>query len=231
MSYNKKSVFAAACVAMLIFGVVMSILGAVLPSVIAQFGLDKAMAGSLFPLMTIGMLLGSLLFGPIVDRYGYKSLLIVCSGLVLIGLEIIGRGGSLNALRVAMFLIGFGGGVINGGSNALVSDIATEDRGAKLSLLGVFFGISAFSVPFLLGLLMNIFGYARLAMVVGLAVAIPILFFIFIRFPEPKQKQGFPLKEGRQADQGGAAAPIRTDALFRERYGDDHGRLVRHFFQ
>jgi fucose permease len=196
MSYNRKAVFAAACVAMFIFGIVMSILGALLPSVIEQFGLDKAMAGSLFPLMTIGMLLGSLLFGPIVDRYGYKGLLIVCSGLVLIGLEMIGHAGALSTLRIAMFLIGLGGGVINGASNALVADIYVEERGARLSLLGVFFGISAFSIPFLLGLLMDAFGYARLAMVVGGCVAIPILFFLLIRFPEPKQKQGFPLKEG-----------------------------------
>ncbi len=196
MSYNRKAVFSAACVAMFIFGIVMSILGALLPSVIEQFGLDKAMAGSLFPLMTIGMLLGSLLFGPIVDRYGYKILLIVCSTFVLAGLLMIGRATGLDLLRGAMFLIGLGGGVINGASNALVSDIYEEERGARLSLLGVFFGISAFSIPFLLGLLMKSLGYARLATLVGAAVAIPILFFLFIRFPEPKQKQGFPLKEG-----------------------------------
>jgi len=189
-------VFTAACVAMFIFGIVMSILGALLPSVIADFGLDKAVAGSLFPLMTIGMLVGSLLFGPIVDRYGYKGLLIVCSGLVLLGLEMIGVAGKLGILRIAMALIGLGGGVINGASNALVADIYEEERGARLSLLGVFFGVSAFGIPFILGLLMKSLGYARLATLVGAAVAIPILFFLLIRFPEPKQKQGFPLKEG-----------------------------------
>ncbi len=196
MPYNRKAVFTAACIAMFIFGIVMSILGALLPSVIADFGLDKAVAGSLFPLMTIGMLIGSLLFGPIVDRYGYKGLLIVCSGLVLAGLELIGFASQLGTLRIAMALIGLGGGVINGASNALVADIYEEERGARLSLLGVFFGISAFSIPFLLGLLMRSFGYASLARVVGACVAIPILFFLLIRFPEPKQKQGFPLKEG-----------------------------------
>ena len=196
MTYRKSSVFAAAALAMFIFGIVMSILGAVLPSVIEQFGLDAARAGSLFPLMSIGMLLGSLLFGPIVDRYGYKGLLIVCAGMVLAGLQLIGAAVSLGALRAAMFLIGLGGGVINGASNALVADIYEEERGARLSLLGVFFGIAAFALPFLLGLLLNTFGYARLAALVGWSVVIPILFFLLIRFPEPKHKQGFPLKEG-----------------------------------
>lgn len=196
MTYRKSSVFAAAALAMFIFGIVMSILGAVLPSVIDKFSLDAARAGSLFPLMSIGMLLGSLFFGPIVDRYGYKGLLIVCAGMVLAGLQLIGAATSLGALRAAMFLIGLGGGVINGASNALVADIYEEERGARLSLLGVFFGIAAFALPFLLGLLLETFGYARLAALVGWSVAIPILFFLLIRFPEPKHKQGFPLKEG-----------------------------------
>jgi hypothetical protein len=37
-------------------------------------------------------------------------------------------------------VLGFGGGIINGSTNAVVADISSEDKGANLSLLGVFFG-------------------------------------------------------------------------------------------
>ena len=54
---------------------------------------------------------------------------------------------------MCMFFIGFGGGIINGGTNALVADISAENKGANLSLLGVFFGIGALGMPLLLGVL------------------------------------------------------------------------------
>ena len=38
-----------------------------------------------------------------------------------------------------MFLFGLGGGAINGATSALVSDISEKEKGANLSLLGVFF--------------------------------------------------------------------------------------------
>ena len=43
--YDRKRVFAAACTGMAVFGVVLTTVGAVLPSVIERFGVDKAHAG------------------------------------------------------------------------------------------------------------------------------------------------------------------------------------------
>ncbi len=181
---------------MLLFGITMTTLGPILPKIMLQFGIDKANAGALFSLMSLGILLGSLIFGPLVDRYGYKELLIVCSIFVLAGLEGIALTPSLGWLKVAVFVFGFGGGIINGGTNALVSDISEEGRSAGLALLGVFFGIGAFSVPLVLGLLLDHFFYRTIIAGVGVIVLIPLVFFVFIRFPEAKQKQGFPIRKG-----------------------------------
>ena len=194
--YSKKQVFWASCIGMMLFGITMTTLGAILPQVIVKFGIDKVNAGALITLMGLGILFGSIVFGPIVDRYGYKNLLIVCSALVLLGLEGIAFSTSFNFLRLAAFIFGFGGGVINGGTNALVSDISEESRSAGLALLGVFFGIGAFGVPFVLGILIDVFSYSSIIASVGLMVLIPIIFFILIRFPAPKHIQGFPIKEG-----------------------------------
>lgn len=194
--YNRRQVFWAACLGMLIFGVVLTTLGAILPSVIERFGVEMAHAGSLFLLMSFGILVGSLVFGPIVDRYGYKGLMLLCSGLILLGLEGIAFAPSFEWLRLAVLLIGLGGGVINGGANALVADISEGGRSAGLSLLGIFFGIGAVGVPFSLALLLDTFSYTSLIATVGLLVLIPILFIAAIRFPVPKQAQGFPIREG-----------------------------------
>jgi MFS transporter, FHS family, glucose/mannose:H+ symporter len=190
---SRKSLFICACLGMLTFGIVLTVLGAVLPDVITRFGIDKAQAGSLFLLMTLGILAGSLVFGPMVDRYGYKGMLILATALIVAGLEGIAFASSLALLRVAILLIGFGGGIVNGGTNALVADISTDAKGASLNLLGVFFGIGAVGVPFVLATLSGSFSNTALIASVGALVLVPLIYIGINTFPAPKQAQGFPL--------------------------------------
>src|SRR6266542_2908454 len=150
---SRRVLFACACLGLLAFGIVLTTLGTVLPSIIERFGIDKAQAGALFLLMSVGILAGSLVFGPLVDRYGHKGILLTATALIVVGLEGIAFAPSMGWLRVAILIIGFGGGIINGGTNALVADISTGERGANLNLLGVFFGVGAVGVPFVLATL------------------------------------------------------------------------------
>ena len=194
--YKRNQVFAAACVALFLFGMTLITLGSILPSLTIKFesqGLNKGILVSILP---IGILAGSLIFGPIVDRYGYKLLLIISVLMSAVALEGIAFTQSLTLLYICIFFIGLGGGIINGGTSALVSDISAENKGANLSLLGVFFGIGALGMPLLLGTLSTQFQYTPILVAVGFFMLIPVIFFIFILFPIPKQAQGFPLKEG-----------------------------------
>lgn len=191
---NYRLVFAAACVGMLLFGIVLAALGPILPAVIIRFGLAKASAGALFTLLTFGILVGSLVFGPVVDRYGYKVPLVVSSILIGLGLGAIAGAPGLGLLRSGAFAVGLGGGVVNGATNALVADIHEERRSAGLSLLGVFFGLGAFGVPLLLGLLQDAYSYTAILGAIAALVVLPLVLFGAIRFPAPKQPQGFPLR-------------------------------------
>ncbi len=193
--YNRTRVFIAACLAMFIFGVMMTMLGSILPSIFEKYGLTSIDAGSLFLFMTSGMLAGSMVFGPIVDRFGYKILMIASAGGILAGLECIAAASTIGIVKLSLVLIGFGGGVINGGGNALVADIA-EEKSADLSLLGVFFGLGAFGVPFMLGSLLTVFSYEAITAGIGFLIAIPLVFFATIAFPTPKHPQGVPIREG-----------------------------------
>lgn len=193
--YRRNLVFAAACIGMLLFGIVLISLGSLLPSLTKKFILDEITAGSLAILLPFGILAGSLAFGPIVDRYGHKNLLIICSLLVLLGLEGIAFADSFLILQISIFIIGFGGGVLNGGTNALVADISIKGKGANLSLLGVFFGVGALGMPTVLGILSRYFSYENITAGIGLFIALPVFFFISIKFPDPKQPQGLPIKQ------------------------------------
>ena len=190
---DRRTLFAIACLGMLAFGIVLTMLGAVLPSVIERFGIDTAAAGSLFLLMTFGILLGSVVFGPIVDRNGYKGMLLLATALIAVGIEGIAFAPSMACLRVAVVVVGFGGGIINGGTNALVADVSADDRTAGLSLLGVFFGVGAVGVPFVLASLLGTFTHSAIIAAVGAFVAVPFVITAATPFPAPKQPQGFPL--------------------------------------
>ncbi len=194
-TYNKNLVFLAASLGMLLFGIVLISLGSILPHLRDRFGLSDLSTGSLLTILPSGILIGSLVFGPIVDRYGYKILLLASGLMIFFGLEGIFLTSNIVILRISVFLIGFGGGAINGGANAMAADTAEGDRGARLSLLGVFFGIGALGVPLLLGLLIHILSYDRILFWVGILVFLSTLSFLLVKFPPPKQSRGFPIRE------------------------------------
>ncbi len=191
-----RTVFIAACSGMLLFGMAMLSLGTVNTFLVERFGLDPLGVASLAGLLPFGILAGSLIFGPVVDRFGYKIPLSVAALLIAAGFETVAAAASFIPVQGAFFLIGLGGGVLNGGTNALVADISGENRESRLSILGVFFGIGALGMPMVTALLLRLFTPAAIVAGFGLAVLLPVAFFLWVRFPAPKQVQGFPIKEG-----------------------------------
>jgi len=193
--YRHNLVFAAACMGMLLFGMVFLSLGTIAVFIQEQYQIDPVRVASLASSLPLGILLGSMLFGPIVDRFGYKSLLIISTGFILLTFELIAYANSFGILQFSYFLIGFAGGMINGGTNALSADITADRKGAKLSLLGVFFGIGALGMPLLIGSLSYRYSYQTIISGTGFFIILPMVYFILVRFPEAKHKQGFPLRK------------------------------------
>jgi len=199
VKYSFGTVFTAACLGMLLFGIVIISLGSILPSVIEKFDLDKIQAGSLAAILPAGILIGSLVFGPIVDRYSYRNLFIVCSILIIAGIEGIAFATGLFTLQASFLLLGFGGGVFNAGTSALVADISEErpeKRSANLSLLGVFYGIGALGIPVLIAILSPSWSFEKILQFTGLAIILPMIYFAGISYPPAKQKQGITFKSG-----------------------------------
>ncbi|MGN6402416.1 MAG: MFS transporter [Flavisolibacter sp.] len=186
--YKKTPVFLAACFGMLLFGISLITLGSITPHLKTKFMLDDVAAGTLFAILPIGILAGSLLFGPVCDRYGYKLLLILACLGMFAGFEGIAYASSLGVLKLCIFIFGLGGGVVNGATNAVVADISDVNKGANLSLLGVFFGVGALGMPLVLALLSKTFQPFEVIAVVGWLTLIVSLVYLFIRFPSAKQQ-------------------------------------------
>lgn len=193
MQYQKNQVFAAACIGMLLFGIVMISIGSILPSISTKLHLDEAQQGIIATMLPLGILIGSVFFGPVVDCFGYKLVLMASSLLILVGLEGIGFAQTPLMVNISILLIAVAGGAINGSTNALGSAISADDKSANLSLLGVFYGIGALCMPLALSSLSVVFPSATIIKMVGAFVIVPFVYFAFIRFPEPKNAQGIPV--------------------------------------
>ena len=184
--YNKRIVFWSACLGMLLFGVCLITLGSVAPDLRERYALDGVAAGTLFSILPVGILVGSLIFGPVCDRWGYKGILLAACIVMAAGFQGIAYAGTLGWLKVFVFLVGLGGGIINGTTNALVADISPEKKVANLSLLGVFFGLGALGMPLVLAALTGVVAPATVIAGVGwLTAAVGVLYAV-TRFPPAK---------------------------------------------
>lgn len=176
--YKKSLVYIAACMGIAFFGVTMLALGPVL----SHLGEG---ANALPATLSVGIIIGTAVFGPVVDKFGYKWLLIIGSVLALLGIQGLVNLTFMPFLHLSMLMLGIGGGVLNGETNALVSDIYDDKtRGGRLSLLGAFYCVGA-----LLWTLLNYFiplNYIVPLNVISVMMVVFIVYFLFIRFPLPK---------------------------------------------
>lgn len=194
-TYNRQLVFWSACLGMLIFGIGLLTLGAVLPDLKVKHSLDAVEAGTLFSILPIGTLAGSLLFGPVCDRYGYRVLLAASTFLMFAGFEGVAYADAFGVLGVSVFLIGLGGGAVNGATNAVVADISTTGKGANLSLLGVFFGIGALGMPLLLSILEESYSFEVIVAATGFLALAATVLFASVSFPPAKQSGGISIRQ------------------------------------
>jgi FHS family glucose/mannose:H+ symporter-like MFS transporter len=182
---------------MFVFGIVMALIGAVVPTLSERLSFTLGDIGTLFFFMNFAMLTASLVLGLIVDRFGLRLPLAGGAWLVGIGVWLVGTASGYTQLLPAVACLGFGGGALNGAANTLVADLHEDPgrKGSALNQLGVFFGFGALALPFSLGALTStlglsglLYGAAALCGVVGAVAA-------GLRFPAPKQTQGWPIAQ------------------------------------
>ncbi len=191
---SKKIAFTALFAGIALFGISMVVLGATLPLLKTRFDITDLQAGSLFAILPLGLLLGSVSFGPVADRYGYRWVLSSATLLLSVGFFGIAHAGSMSLLRIFILLFGAGGGAINGASSALISDLSEgKAKIINLNWLGAFFAIGAFTMPFVLSLIRPEQTAYVVDVVAVLSLLVALLFAV-ISYPEIHTKEPLSFK-------------------------------------
>jgi fucose permease len=182
---------------MFLFGIVMALLGAILPLLSGRLRFDLAQVGTLFLVMNAFMLVSSLALGPLMDRFGTKPPLALGPVLVGVALLAVAAAREYGTLLWAIGLLGLGGGALNSASNTLVASLHDDPRrkNAALNLLGVFFGFGALFIPFLIGLLLRALGLDEILRGAALLCLLVASHNTLVAFPALRQGQRPPRQE------------------------------------
>jgi FHS family glucose/mannose:H+ symporter-like MFS transporter len=166
--------FGGAATGIFVFGIVMAVLGTLfgLPEMRQRLKIDLAQQGNVFLLLYVGILLATLVAGPVIDSMGNKVILVASAALVASGMAGFAYAHSFGQAAIPAVLLGLGGGGLNTSTNALVSDLYGEKRGPMLNVLGIFYGIGALGIPLLVAVIAGHFPIApQLLICAGLAGA------------------------------------------------------------
>jgi fucose permease len=192
--------FGGAATGIFVFGIVMAVLGTLfgLPEMRTRLHIDLAQQGNMFLLLYLGILLATLLAGPVIDAIGNKVILVSSSALVAAGMAGFAFAHSFAAAAMPAVLLGCGGGGLNTSTNVLISDLYGEKRGPMLNMLGIFYGIGALCIPLLAAAIAGRFPIApQLLFCAGLAGACAVL-FLAMHFPEASAARSFSWREALQ---------------------------------
>jgi fucose permease len=192
---GRRKLLAAAAGGIFMFGIVMALLGATLLLLAQRIRLDPGRAGDLFLAMNFGIFLALVASGPALDRFGTRPVLLGGALLLAGGLLILAAAASVPRVAAAVFLVGLGGGALNTGANALVSDAYSEGRGRALNVLGVFFGFGAIALPFTITTISERFSLGQILFTAAILPLACAAAYTRLRFPPAREARGFRFRE------------------------------------
>jgi fucose permease len=142
-------ILAAISATFVIYGMIASMLGTILPNLSERFHLSPSQNGIIAFAQALGLILASFAVGPLLDNEGKKLGVIVGLALIAIALFALPRSPGFRSVTLLLFLLGVGGGTLTTAANSLVSDVGEAHRSIALNLVNLFFGLGGLATPFI----------------------------------------------------------------------------------
>ena len=117
------------------------------PGIAEEWGINRAVLGIVLSMELIGMALGSIVIGPIADRWGRRPTILLCLVIVSLGMAAASTASSVPVL--AAYRLGTGLGI--GGMLAATSAMAAEYASARFRQLSVILMAGGYPVGVVIG--------------------------------------------------------------------------------
>lgn len=164
--------------------------GVLIPSLRAQYGLNKATVGLFFLSAVLGYLIAAFNSGPLVGKLGIRLFLLLGAGSFLTSAIVLSSIPPFWAALLMLLLLGFGGALLDAGLNAYIAGLPRNT--VLLNYLHAFYGTGALLGPilasslFAVGLKWN-FVYVTL---IFMSIVLLISVAIFFKGRQPMTQEG-----------------------------------------
>ena len=153
MEKNREQIFLRCCLGYFFSGMATLIIGATLPHLMKETGLDYIGAGSILTFFYIGNFFGSFLYTALSARLGDKFSITLMTCLSLLSFVILINTPPLIIINILMLILGLTKGSITLFNNYYVNNMY-ENPAPKGAILNAMFAIGAFISPVLLSLIL-----------------------------------------------------------------------------
>jgi fucose permease len=150
-----SAMYAALFAIFILFGTSMTIIGATLPKILADFGWSYATAGMVIAAGAIGYFMATYAAGFLVSAIGPRSTMIAGLVLLIAGLFFFASVPSAFINLLLYLGIGIGQGFIEITVNWSTLRMETSGKGRAMNLMHGAFAVGAFAGPFIIGILMG----------------------------------------------------------------------------
>ena len=153
MEKNREQIFLRCCLGYFFSGMATLIIGATLPHLMREIGLDYIGAGSILTFFYIGNFFGSFLYTALSAKLGDKFSITLMTCLSFLSFVILINTPPLITINILMLILGLTKGSITLFNNYYVNNMY-ENPAPKGAILNAMFAIGAFISPFLLSFIL-----------------------------------------------------------------------------
>ena len=181
-------VFVAGALAIFVYGIIAAMLGTILPGLSGRFHLTPKHNGTIAFTQALGLMIASVLVGPLLDNEGKKIGLVL--GLILVAVALLGlpKSSGFGSVAALMFVLGLGGGVVVTAANALINGPSESN------LLNLFFGLGGMVTPFVSANLLK-GDIVKLCYAAGFFAVVALAVQVIAPIPAPTGAKSFVLSD------------------------------------
>jgi fucose permease len=168
---------------MFVFGMILGLPGTVLgqSETVEQFGLTLADRGLLISTLFAGLLIGSVLSGPVVDKVGQRAALVLSLSLVALCLPLLATAAGAAVAASALLFLGLASASTNTASNALSSELFPAERGRRMNGIALMVGLGGLTMPAATVLASHLVSWRTVVIAGGALAAVIAVLAIVVR--------------------------------------------------